>query len=324
MAASKRMSERDVTEIFASLHEEGREPPPYLPFQIVPVGAKGLKLSPPSYEFRDGLYVLLAPQKKTKHGAVARQPSAPSHLERLVMTDLPAEHCPWSLSGPQFSGPTTVQQRYCYPKGRHEYASRTGGALWTMLIHGKENHEYRLLHVYTSHKRAANNGITLPRAIPATVPRSVPSRRVPLLAHFRPAPISYGSSPVSFSFDTMSTPSHAFHSNGNDSGSTLALRRSDSDIDYLLPMHELENDWDLPLFLEKDNADDRETQFIEALESFHQSLREYIQAAPFADQDTLIHHVMHWANNVADHVVHHQQGISHEEAVFQQQSHRFA
>lgn len=154
------MSEHDVKAIFASLHIDGEKPPSHLTFQIVPVGSNGLKLSPPSYEFEDGLYVLLRPAKKRKQGG--SQPSAPAHLSHLLLASMPPETCPWSLSGPQFPAPNAVQQRYCYPKGRPEYSSRTGGALWTMYDeNGNEDTEYRLLHVYLSPKRAANKGIDL-------------------------------------------------------------------------------------------------------------------------------------------------------------------
>jgi hypothetical protein len=62
----------------------------------------------------------------------------------------------------RFPTPTNIQQRYCYPKGRLEYSSRKGGALWTMCDEfGKEDTEYRLLHVYLSPKRAANKGVDL-------------------------------------------------------------------------------------------------------------------------------------------------------------------
>jgi hypothetical protein len=46
--------------------------------------------------------------------------------------------------------------------GRAEYKSRTGGALWTLCDdRGKDDTEYRLLHVYLSAKRAANQGVEL-------------------------------------------------------------------------------------------------------------------------------------------------------------------
>ena len=77
------------------------------------------------------------------------------------MKDIPDEVCPWSLSGPQFPQPTAIQQRYCYPKGSADYSSRKGGALWTMYgPEGRENLDYRLLHVYFSAKRAVNKGIS--------------------------------------------------------------------------------------------------------------------------------------------------------------------
>lgn len=78
------------------------------------------------------------------------------------MKDLPLGTCPWSLSGPQFPQPTAIQQRYCYPKGNPDYAGRKGGALWTMYgANGKEDFQYRLLHVYFSAKRAVNKGVEL-------------------------------------------------------------------------------------------------------------------------------------------------------------------
>ena len=66
MTTVRRLSDSDVRGIFESLHGGIMPPPPHLQFQIVPVGPNGLKLSPPSYEFEDGLYVLLKPEKKRK------------------------------------------------------------------------------------------------------------------------------------------------------------------------------------------------------------------------------------------------------------------
>jgi len=118
---------------------------------------------------------------------------------------MPPETCPWSLSGPQFPGGTQpapltytiadgnmisdadsgriIQQRYCYPKGRPEYSSQKGGALWTVCGRdGKEDHEFRLLHVYLSPKRAANKGVPLSREVIAslTSPSSKDPRALPI------------------------------------------------------------------------------------------------------------------------------------------------
>jgi len=102
----------------------------------------------------------MKPQKKKAHPS--EQPKVPSHLTDYVIRNKPPSSCPWSLSGPQFPQPTAIQQRYCYPKGDPEYSSRKGGALWTMYgADGKENLEYRLLHVYFSAKRAVNKGIKI-------------------------------------------------------------------------------------------------------------------------------------------------------------------
>lgn len=81
----------------------------------------------------------------------------PSNLKSLVFTEHLEETCPWSLSGPQFPTPTLIQQRYCYPKGDPSYSTLKGGALWTHYDkNGKEDLQYRLLHVYYSAKRAGN------------------------------------------------------------------------------------------------------------------------------------------------------------------------
>jgi len=49
-AILRRLDNEHVRAIFECLHD-GKPPPPGLPFQIVHVGSKGLKLSPPSFEF---------------------------------------------------------------------------------------------------------------------------------------------------------------------------------------------------------------------------------------------------------------------------------
>lgn len=107
----------------------------------------------------DGLYVLLKPQKKGTGSPDFSK--VPPHLRNLISDKFSNETCPWSLSGPQFPQPTAIQQRYCYPKGDAEYSSRKGGALWTMYgADGKEDLEFRLLHVYYSAKRAVNKGVS--------------------------------------------------------------------------------------------------------------------------------------------------------------------
>ncbi|KAL3921306.1 MAG: hypothetical protein SGILL_002815 [Bacillariaceae sp.] len=108
------------------------------------------------FEFTEGLYVLLAPEKKN-----TPKPRVPHHLRNLEVTENPEELCPWSLSGPQFPQPTAIQQRYCYPKGSEEYSSTKGGGVWTMYgPNGHENWDFRLLHVYFSGKRAQNKGLS--------------------------------------------------------------------------------------------------------------------------------------------------------------------
>lgn len=215
MATIRRLSDTDVRTIFESVHHN-RHPPSHLNFRVVPVGSDGLRLSPPSYEFEgmscgalkhlhdciiishhkhttvasfsclasDGLYILMKPQKKKAHPS--EQPKVPSHLTDYVLRETPPSSCPWSLSGPQFPQPTAIQQRYCYPKGDPEYSSRKGGALWTMYGEdGKENLEYRLLHVYFSAKRAVNRGMK------DKTPQSTPKKRAKRTPPRVPKPQEY-------------------------------------------------------------------------------------------------------------------------------------
>lgn len=161
----RRLSNDDVKAIFDCIYNNKKPMEDKLMFKIIVVGPTGMKLSPPSHEFADGLYILLKPLKRMKNGASsytkspADDPRIPSNLRSMVLLDLPKQSCPWSLSGPQFPLPTSIQQRYCYPKGDPEYSNIKGGALWTTYDEtGKEDLEYRLLHVYYSAKRAGNKG----------------------------------------------------------------------------------------------------------------------------------------------------------------------
>jgi hypothetical protein len=120
MATLKRLNDDDVRAVFDCLHSNASLlPPPHLHFRIVPVQIGGHKLSPPSYEFDDGLYVLLKPPRKRKKNAKQMQPPfrggdgvgdtnpedlVPKHLAHLIMKEgeFPPEACKWSLSGPQY------------------------------------------------------------------------------------------------------------------------------------------------------------------------------------------------------------------------------
>ena len=119
--------------------------------------------------------------------------------------------------------PVPMRFRYCYPKGDPDYSSRKGGALWTMYLdNGKEDLEYRLLHVYYSAKRAVNKGIEVPQGIESTPKRySSPKKKqrrikktrhprddMPRLGSFAAdsAESTVGSSPLSFQVPPPSPP----------------------------------------------------------------------------------------------------------------------
>lgn len=122
-------------------------------------------------------------KKQRKRETSEEKHNVPSELLDFVLADMPSSHCPWSISGPQFAKPTDIQKRYCYSNGDASYSSHKGATLWTMvrdtgccnllycvassfslfvfLTHqfgddGKEDFDYRLLHVYHSSKRGFN------------------------------------------------------------------------------------------------------------------------------------------------------------------------
>lgn len=127
-STARRLSDSEVRSIFECLVNDAPIPE-NLPFTIVSVGSKGLKLSPPAYQFPVGLYVLLKPQKPAtkKNAAFANNyngsvvPDKVKHL--MVNEDQFAPADKWSLSGPQFPKPSPIQQRYCYPRASPEYVS---------------------------------------------------------------------------------------------------------------------------------------------------------------------------------------------------------
>lgn len=144
----------DVRSIFQALRGN-TQPPAHLNFQIV-LSTEGQKISPPSFKFEsefqsesifcstiqclrfyetDGLYLLMKPiPKKRRNPATAEStPRVPSELMDFVMLDTPPLNCPWSISGPQFSKPTTIQKRYCYSNGDASYSSHKGATLWTVV-----------------------------------------------------------------------------------------------------------------------------------------------------------------------------------------------
>jgi len=149
------LSQLGVRVIFSCI-KDNKPPPDHITFRIIVVPKcgtnNGLKLSPPPYEYEDGVYVLLR-----LHVTV------PSILSDRVLLhrDLALiPECPWSLSGPQNSGESIdLQQRYCTPKGNGtEYCNHTKGAIWTMVdSDGKEDFDCRVFNVYHSNKRSTCN-----------------------------------------------------------------------------------------------------------------------------------------------------------------------
>lgn len=152
------LSKAEVHAIFYCILNNKDELPEGLNIKIIVVpkigGNNGLKLSPPPYEYEDGVYVLLR-----------LNVAVPSNLSDLALNHQDLAQISdrsWSLSGPQYSGNNVViQQRYCTPRWNLEesdqYCKSTKGSIWTMIgANGEEKYDCRVFHVYHSAKRAAN------------------------------------------------------------------------------------------------------------------------------------------------------------------------
>jgi hypothetical protein len=274
----------------------------------------------------------MKPQKKKAHPS--EQPKVPPHLLNHVIRDIPSSSCPWSLSGPQFPQPTAIQQRYCYPKGDPEYSNGKGGALWTMHgADGKENLEYRLLHVYFSAKRAVNKGVTAstPRrakksarkSLPATLPVSLFDMKqqtaLPTLSSPNISPMpSPNISPMPFRSNFVSPfDDTTFHPMPDSPFRPRVLAAESRDDEHSLqhsinldPFHfeldttsmqELEDAcWHDPLFSAcEHNNEDHFSSLASGLNELHSSIREKILASPESEQALLTSFLASWARRVA-------------------------
>lgn len=148
---SQRLHYDEVQTIFGCIDNNER-PPNHLKFKIIVSPLNESKLSPPSFEFQPGIYVLLFPTSCTESATV------PSALDDVVLSqrDLSAmPPSPWSISGPQGSNFNTVTFRYVYPRGSQAYSSQMTGLLWTRqeLAAPRCTH-IRILHVFHSSKKA--------------------------------------------------------------------------------------------------------------------------------------------------------------------------
>jgi hypothetical protein len=264
-------------------------------------------------------------------------PQAPPHLQHLVMDTIPPENCAWSLSGPQFpvsNKAGSLQQRYCYPKGRPEYSSYKGGALWTIRGYdGKEENEYRLLHVYQSHKRAANKGVTLApittslsndyssyepvtkkaRYISPTRERVLPRYKSPFQDSIHRI-ASCTTLDTALSFPTLDDGfSHSFESVAHANNNNHQLHRqadnepichhdnahhpgdNQDQLDHDFNFQDLHND---PLLQEMDQRS-TEGKLIQRLEIVHEKIRQYIFEQPQHQQASLVSTCAAWARAMA-------------------------
>jgi len=144
------ITQADVRGLFSCIKNNG-PPPDDIEFRILIIpnvgrGNNSIKVSPPSYAYEDGVYILLK-SRATVPSTLSDRVVMPK--DRVLMPERS-----WNLNGPQYSGESfDLQQRYCTPKGKDYYSMNTRGSMWTMIDpNANENLDIRVFHVYQSVK----------------------------------------------------------------------------------------------------------------------------------------------------------------------------
>jgi hypothetical protein len=148
MALRYRLSREEVELIFDCV-AKNLPPTNELSFKIISSVA-GSKISPPPFEYEDGIYVILtAADKKT----FAPTPSALMHLVLPTSNLEKLPTCHWRSSGKKSHKTNNPQSkylvRYCYPQSEG-YRNTKGASVWTQRDErGFEILHVRVLHIYS-------------------------------------------------------------------------------------------------------------------------------------------------------------------------------
>lgn len=148
----QRLSECELESIFDSV-SQNELPPSHLDVRVIRVPKKNAKISPPPFEYDEGIYVLL-------HSKECLAP-VPSALSNLVMTEKELADlgiCHWRSSGVKSNSANVASAkyfvRYCYPHGENGCGDNIAASVWTMRDSGNEIFHTRILHIYKTKKRS--------------------------------------------------------------------------------------------------------------------------------------------------------------------------
>jgi hypothetical protein len=126
MSQRLRLSKADVKVIFDCLINNVL-PPHNLSFRVLVVPLSNAKISPPTYEYKHGIYVMIAAP-------------VPSALTGLIATEqelATRKTCNWRSSGLKSHRSNLPDApfllRYCYPVGDDLYSENNGATVWTRV-----------------------------------------------------------------------------------------------------------------------------------------------------------------------------------------------
>ena len=144
-----RLSHEDLKVIFDCV-ANNEMPPSDLGFKVIRLPLQNSKISPPPFEFVDGIYVLLK--------AIDRvQADVPSALSEMELSTVGLATCHWRSSGMKSHRSNASAKyllRYCYPQSEN-YMNRKGCTIWTRReeVSGIEDLTVRVMHIYPVNKR---------------------------------------------------------------------------------------------------------------------------------------------------------------------------
>lgn len=115
------LTEEEVLKIFEHVHDSDRSLPPCLQYQVIPVDPNASKITPPPFNFKDGIFLL----------CVTDTPNFPQHLkERVSREPLKKSNFHWHPA--KKDAAERLQMRNCY-RYRNGNVGGPPAYLWTKV-----------------------------------------------------------------------------------------------------------------------------------------------------------------------------------------------
>lgn len=160
-----RLSKEELKTIFGCI-ENNEPPPPELSFRVIQLPLNNSKISPPPFEYDDGVYVLLKSDSRNQ-----RLSQVPTTLANSLLTEQDLNRldvCHWRSSGMKSHRSNLPSAkyllRYCYPQSEN-YKNNKGCTIWTQRAdNGVEDLRVRIVHIYPANTKRSCEPFNQPPA----------------------------------------------------------------------------------------------------------------------------------------------------------------